>query len=54
MAGPQGDNDRKWSRVILKLSGEAFAGDTIDLGVHTGLQRRTDRLGDGARHELAV
>jgi uridylate kinase len=27
MARPQGDNDRKWSRVILKLSGEAFAGD---------------------------
>jgi uridylate kinase len=27
MAGPKGNDDRKWSRVILKLSGEAFAGD---------------------------
>jgi uridylate kinase len=27
MAGVQGGDDRKWSRVILKLSGEAFAGD---------------------------
>jgi uridylate kinase len=54
---PGGDGDRGWSRVVLKLSGEAFAGDQgfgIDQAVIRQLAEEIVEVRSGLHVEIGV